>query len=109
MRFATRTFLWSFLPLVALLGASFWAVRTASISAAREGLRESLQKDQALLAGEHVRSARENGRLLRVVAGNAALKGGVCSCFAANRVKRLGTLWRTNSANLVQNWVLIFS
>ncbi len=77
MRFATRAFLWSFLPLALVLGASFCAARLAAISAACEGLRESLGKEQALLAGEHMQNARQNGRLLRVMAGNAALKAGL--------------------------------
>ncbi|MEI9812588.1 MAG: hypothetical protein WDO18_07870 [Acidobacteriota bacterium] len=77
MRFATRTFIWSFVPLAFLLAAAFWAVRTAATSAVRGGVQESLRKEQLLLAGEHQRSQRENSRALKVAAENPSLKAGL--------------------------------
>ena len=52
MRFATRAFLWAFLPFAALLAGSFWAVRTAALSAVREALRSSVRDNQITLARE---------------------------------------------------------
>jgi putative nucleotidyltransferase with HDIG domain len=77
MRFATRTFLWSFLPFAALLGGSFWAVRTAALSAVREALRTSVRDNQATLVREREQSETRNTRILRVAAENPALKAGL--------------------------------
>jgi len=77
MRFATRAFLWSFLPFAALLGASFWAVRTAALSAVREALRTSVRDNQATLVREREQNESRNTRILRVAAENAALKAGL--------------------------------
>jgi putative nucleotidyltransferase with HDIG domain len=77
MRFATRAFLWSFLPFAALLGGSFWAVRTAALSAVRDDLRKSVRDDQATLVREREQSESRNTRVLRVAAENPALKAGM--------------------------------
>jgi HD-GYP domain-containing protein (c-di-GMP phosphodiesterase class II) len=77
MRFATRTFLWSFVPFAVLLTASFWAMRTAVLSAVRDGLRASVRENQVSLARERTRSEVQNQRVLGVVAENPALKAGV--------------------------------
>jgi putative nucleotidyltransferase with HDIG domain len=77
MRFATRTFLWSFLPFAALLTGSFWAVRTAALSAVREALRSSLRDNQTTLVREREQSESRNARILRVAAENPALKAGL--------------------------------
>ena len=77
MRFATRAFLWSFLPFAALLAGSFWAVRIAALSAVREALRSSVRDNQVALAREREQSDSRNTRILRVVAENAALKAGL--------------------------------
>jgi putative nucleotidyltransferase with HDIG domain len=77
MRFATRAFLWSFLPFAALLAGSFWAVRTAALSAVREALRSSVRDSQITLAREREQSELRNTRVLRVAAENSALKAGL--------------------------------
>jgi putative nucleotidyltransferase with HDIG domain len=77
MRFATRAFLWSFLPFAALLGGSFWAVRTAALSAVREALRTSVRDNQATLVREREQNETRNTRILRVAAENPGLKAGL--------------------------------
>ena len=77
MRFATRAFLWSFLPFTALLGGSFWAVRTAALSAVREALRTSVRDNQVTLVREREQNESRNTRILRVAAENPALKAGL--------------------------------
>jgi putative nucleotidyltransferase with HDIG domain len=77
MRFTTRTFLWVFLPFTLLLATNFWAMRSAVLTAVRDGLRSSVRQNQILLAGEHLRSERENNRVLKIVAENPALKAGI--------------------------------
>ncbi len=77
MRFATRAFLWSFLPFAALLAGSFWAVRTAALSAVRDALRTSVRDNQVTLAREREQSEARNTRILRVAAENPALKAGL--------------------------------
>jgi putative nucleotidyltransferase with HDIG domain len=77
MRFATRAFLWSFLPFAALLAGSFWAVRTVALSAVREALRTSVRDNQVTLVREREQSESRNTRILRVAAENPALKAGL--------------------------------
>jgi putative nucleotidyltransferase with HDIG domain len=77
MRFATRAFLWSFLPFAALLAGSFWAVRAAALSAVREALRTSVRDNQVTLVREREQSESRNARILRVAAENPALKAGL--------------------------------
>lgn len=77
MRFATRAFLWSFLPFTGLLAGSFWAVRTAALSAVKEALRSTVRDNQVTLAKERERSELKNVRILRVVVENPALKAGL--------------------------------
>lgn len=77
MRFATRTFLWSFLPFAALLAGSFWAVRTAALSAVREALRTSVRDNQATLVREREQNETRNARILKVAAESPALKAGL--------------------------------
>lgn len=77
MRFATRTFWWSFAPFAVLLAANFWAVRLAVTSAVREELRGSVRQSQVLAASDRLRNERQNQRILRVVAENPALKAGL--------------------------------
>lgn len=77
MRFATRAFLWSFLPFAALLAGSFWAVRNAALSAVREALRTSMRDNQVTLVREREQSESRNTRILRVAAENPALKAGL--------------------------------
>lgn len=74
MRFATRTFLWSFVPIAVLLILSFWSIQRMALSTVHEGLRSSLR--QAHLTLEHARSKREqqNSRVLSIVGENAPLK-----------------------------------
>jgi putative nucleotidyltransferase with HDIG domain len=77
MRFATRAFLWSFLPFAGLLAGSFWAVRTAAMSAVKNALRSAVHDNQVTLAKERERSEAKNVRVLRVVVENPALKAGL--------------------------------
>jgi putative nucleotidyltransferase with HDIG domain len=77
MRFATRAFLWSFLPFAALLAGSFWAVRIAALSAVREALRSSVRDNQVTLAREREQSESRNARILRVATENSSLKAGL--------------------------------
>ena len=91
MRFATRAFLWSFLPFAALLAGSFWAVRTAALSAVREALRSSVRDNQITLAREREHNESRNTRILRVAAENPALKAGL-QLLATERSARAAAL-----------------
>ena len=77
MRFATRTFLWVFIPFVAMMGFNFWLIRTSVTSAVRDGLRETVLQNQKQLAAERARSDEQIGRILGVVAENPSLKAGL--------------------------------
>jgi putative nucleotidyltransferase with HDIG domain len=77
MRFATRTFLSSFVPFAALLAIGFWAVRASVIATVRDGLRASVRDNQIALAREPARNEARNRKLLQGVAENPTLKAGL--------------------------------
>ena len=77
MRFATRTFLWSFIPFAALLLATFGVIQTKVVSTVRNGLRSSLREKQVSIARLYSKSELQNRRSLRIVAESAALKAGL--------------------------------
>jgi HD-GYP domain-containing protein (c-di-GMP phosphodiesterase class II) len=84
MRFATRTFLWSFVPFAVLLLCSFWAIQKEVVTTVRNGLRVSLRDEQVSIARVHARSELQNSRFLRILGENATLKAGI-QLLAANR------------------------
>src|SRR5882757_1678090 len=77
MRFATRTFLWSFIPFAFLLTGSFWAIQRMTVSSVRDELRSSLRRTQISMANVRSKSEIQNSRFLRVVGDNAPLKAGL--------------------------------
>lgn len=77
MRFATRTFLWSFVPFAVLLMGSFWAIQKLVESTVRDRLRSSLRETHASIARVRSKSELQNSRILRVLGENAALKAGL--------------------------------
>jgi HD-GYP domain-containing protein (c-di-GMP phosphodiesterase class II) len=77
MRFATRAFLFSFLPFAALLAGTFWVLQYLTVSSVRGELRSSLRKTQQSMSRAQARSELQNSRFLRVVGDNAPLKAGM--------------------------------
>jgi putative nucleotidyltransferase with HDIG domain len=77
MRFATRTFLSSFVPFAVLLAISFWAIRASVITTVRDGLRTSVRDHQVALAREHARNETRDRKLLQGIAENPTLKAGL--------------------------------
>jgi HD-GYP domain-containing protein (c-di-GMP phosphodiesterase class II) len=77
MRFATRTFLWSFLPFALLLGGSFVAIHWLVESTVRGGLRNSLRDAHQAMSEVRKNSEMQNNRFLQIVGQNPALKNGV--------------------------------
>jgi putative nucleotidyltransferase with HDIG domain len=77
MRFATRTFLWVFIPFAAMMALNFWAFRMSVTSAVRDGLREAVLRNQTQIAAERARAEQRMARVLGVVAENPALKAGL--------------------------------
>src|SRR5260370_24698655 len=77
MRFATRTFLNSFVPFAVLLAVSFWAIRASVIATVRDGLRASVRDNQVALAREQARSEARDRGLWQGVAENPALRAGL--------------------------------
>src|SRR5437763_672618 len=77
MRFATRTFLFSFVPFAFLLMGSFWAIQKLVESTVRDGLRSSLRQTHDSIARVRSKSELQNSRFLRVVGENATLKAGL--------------------------------
>jgi putative nucleotidyltransferase with HDIG domain len=77
MRFATRTFLASFVPFAVLLAIGFWAVRSSVMATVRDGLRASVRDNQVALVREQARNEARNRKLLQGVAENPTLKAGL--------------------------------
>jgi putative nucleotidyltransferase with HDIG domain len=77
MRFATRTFLSSFVPFAVLLGVSFWLIRASVIATVRDGLRVSVRDSEVALAREQTRYEARDRELLQGIAENPALKAGL--------------------------------
>src|SRR6185436_21133070 len=77
MRFATRTFLFSFVPFAFLLMGSFWAIQKRVESTVRDGLRTSLRTTHDSIARVRSKSELQNSRFLRVIGENASLKAGL--------------------------------
>lgn len=77
MRFATRTFLTSFVPFAVLLAVSFWAIRVSVIATVRDGLRASVRDNQVALAREQARNQARDRKWLQGVAESSTLKAGL--------------------------------
>src|ERR1700722_7802677 len=77
MRFATRTFVSSFVPFAVLLAISFWAIRASVIATVRDGLRASVRDNEIALAREQARNEGRDRKLLQGVAENPTLKAGL--------------------------------
>ena len=77
MRFATRTFLSSFIPFAVLLAVSFWAIRASVMQTVRDGLRTSVRDNQVALARERSRNENRNRKLLEGIGENPSLKAGL--------------------------------
>lgn len=77
MRFATRAFIWSFVPFALMLAGGFWFVQQRVQTTVRNGLRSSLL--EAHLSMDHLRAQSElqNSRLLQIVGENPSLKAGL--------------------------------
>jgi len=77
MRFATRTFLTSFVPFAVLLAVSFWTIRVSVIATVRDGLRASVRDNQVALAREQARNRARDRKWLQGVAESSTLKAGL--------------------------------
>jgi putative nucleotidyltransferase with HDIG domain len=83
MRFATRTFLWSFIPFMVLLLGSFWAIQKLVEHTVRDGLRFSLRQTHVSMARVRANSELQNSRFLKILGENASLKAGLQLLLAA--------------------------
>src|SRR6185503_3085487 len=77
MRFATRTFLLSFVPATLLLLACFTGVQHLAESIVRGGLHASLKQSQISVRTMHEKDAARNQRVLEVVGDTATLLAGL--------------------------------
>ncbi len=73
----TRAFLFSFLPVCAVLSVSFAALNTLVQQHVKDGLRDSLQKSEQLLDRANADYARRLGQFVPVLADSAGLKAAI--------------------------------
>ncbi|MGA3202737.1 MAG: HD domain-containing phosphohydrolase [Bryobacteraceae bacterium] len=83
MRFATRTFLLSFVPISLLLLGSFWAVQILVQRAVRDQLQASLRQTHESVARMQSKKEARDGRLLRILGESSTLKAGLQLLLAA--------------------------
>jgi signal transduction histidine kinase len=74
MSLTTRAFLFSFLPVCVVLGASFVALNTLVQQHVKKGLRDSLQKSQELLARANQDYSRRISQFVSVLADSPGLE-----------------------------------
>jgi len=74
MSLTTRAFLFSFLPVCVVLGASFVALNTLVQQHVKSELRDSLQKSQELLARANQDYSRRISQFISVLASSAGLE-----------------------------------
>jgi HD-GYP domain-containing protein (c-di-GMP phosphodiesterase class II) len=84
MRFATRTFLLSFVPISLLLLGCFWAVQILVQRAVRDQLQASLRQTHESIARMQLKNEAKDGRFLRILGENATLKAGLQLLLAAH-------------------------
>jgi HD-GYP domain-containing protein (c-di-GMP phosphodiesterase class II) len=77
MRFATRAFIWSFVPFAIMLAGGFWFVQHRVQSTVRTGMRSSLLDAHASMDRMRAESELQNSRLLQIVGENPSLKAGL--------------------------------
>jgi putative nucleotidyltransferase with HDIG domain len=77
MRFATRTFISSFVPVALLLTISFWYIRASVVATVRDDLRASVRDNQVALAREQARDQLRDRKWLQSVGENPSLKAGL--------------------------------
>jgi signal transduction histidine kinase len=73
----TRAFLFSFLPVCVVLAASFAALNALVQQRVKQGLRDSLQKSQELLARADEDYSRRTNQFVGVLADSAGLKAAI--------------------------------
>jgi signal transduction histidine kinase len=77
MSLTTRAFLFSFLPVCVVLAAVFLALNTLVQQHVKNGLRDSLQKSQELLARANDDYSRRISQFVSVLADSAGLKAAI--------------------------------
>jgi HD-GYP domain-containing protein (c-di-GMP phosphodiesterase class II) len=77
MRLGVRTFLYSVVPLAALMLATFWGMEHIIGSVIHYGLRSALRDQQILYTRMQVQNDEQNRRYLRILGENATLKAGL--------------------------------
>ncbi len=105
MRFATRTFLSSFVPFALLLAVSFWAIRWSVIETVRDSLRASVRENQEALAREQARDRLRDRKWLQGVAENPTLKTGL-HLLSTERPGTLNDQSRKSTEEKARNAVL---
>lgn len=77
MRFSSRVFLLSFVPIALVLLGTFVATQYFITQGVKEGLRTSLRETHAFLSRSRAAAELQNSRLLSIVAENPSLKAGI--------------------------------
>jgi hypothetical protein len=73
----TRAFLFSFVPVCVVLAATFVALNALVEQRVKQGLRDSLEKSEELLARANLESSRRIGQFVAVLAESAGLKAAI--------------------------------
>jgi putative nucleotidyltransferase with HDIG domain len=77
MKFSSRVFLLTFIPIALVLLGTFVATQYFITQGVKEGLRASLRETHAFLSRSRAAAELQNSRLLSIVAENPSLKAGI--------------------------------
>jgi len=83
----TRAFAFSFLPVCAVLATSFVAINALVQQRVKQGLRDSLEKSEELLARADDDYSRQTNQFLGILAESAGLKAAIC-CMRLPQVRK---------------------
>ncbi len=96
-----RAFLFSFLPVCAVLAVSFFALNTMVQQHVKDGLRDSLQKSEELLDRANGDHARRIAQFVAVLADSAGLKAAIGLTHEASSPAMAAEVRRTIEAQLI--------
>ena len=77
MKFSSRVFLLSFVPIALVLLGAFVATQYFITQGVKEGLRASLRETHEFISRSRAAYELQNSRLLNIVAENPSLKAGI--------------------------------
>ena len=103
----TRAFLFSFVPVCVVLAATFVALNALVEQRVKQGLRDSLEKSEDMVARANAESSRRIGQFAAVLAESAGLKAAIGLLREAPAPGNAAEVRRTIEAQLQELHALV--